>query len=154
MKDPNVQKEWAIIDAVFKDHNEVVAVETHEETEYLHKEHGEYDSLSLDNSGNVKITRHPAKFSTSKTVSEGAIDSRPITCIDTTYTQKDVIKMLLASHNNSLVTSLEGMKQKEAKKPCLNAESHLFGQCFECVKTKGWNKAITESQELIKNSLT
>ena len=68
--------------------------------------------------------------------------------------QVEVLPAFTASHNNSLVGRLEGLKQKEAKKPCLNAESHLFGQCFECVKTKGWNKAITESQELIKNSLT
>lgn len=136
MKDPNVDKEWAIIDAVFKDHNEVVAVETHEETEYLHKEHGAYDSLSLDNSGNVKITRHPAKFSTSKTVSEGAIDSRPITCIDTTYTQKDVIKMLLASHNNSLVEKLQSMQSTGLCQPI---------DCRDCV--------LEEAIELIKNSL-
>jgi len=85
-----------IVDAVFKDSNKVICVEAHEETEYLHKENGAYDSLTLDESGNVKITRHPAKFSTSKTMSEGAIDSRVVTAVSKTYRQKDVIEILIA----------------------------------------------------------
>lgn len=40
------------------------------------------------------------------------------------------------------------------KRQCLNAESHLFGQCFECAKNKGFNRARTEIETALSAELT
>ena len=40
-------------------------------------------------------------------------------------------------------------EQKKPQGKCLNAESHLFGSCFECKKIDGFNSAISQMRENI-----
>ena len=50
----------------------------------------------------------------------------------------------LTSDRLSLVEWAEGMMPKLPTKPCLNAEMHTFGKCFNCENTKGYRQALTD----------
>ena len=83
-----------IVEAIFKDSDKIIAVETKTETEFLHVTYPAHVSVSL--CGNVVVYHDvPAKYATSTTVSEGAVDSREVTTTEKKYTQSDVVKMLL-----------------------------------------------------------
>jgi len=48
--------------------------------------------------------------------------------------------------------ALDALPEEEnlPKSKCINAESHLFGFCLECEKTKARNSALTQSRENIE----
>jgi hypothetical protein len=103
-----------ILGAVFADSNKLVAVESHEETEYLHRE-GAKISVSFENGLKV-YTKIPEKYQTSRVVSEGAVDSRPVTVIDKQYSQREVVELLLTSHTKAILTNMiERMKGEQEK---------------------------------------
>jgi len=92
-----------ILKAVFKNSDTVVAIETARKDEWLHRELG-YDSMSLDDKGNVRITSIHDKYHVSETVSEGAIDHREVEIVKQEYKQSDIVRLLLQAREEWLRT--------------------------------------------------
>lgn len=66
---------------------------------------------------------------------------------DGTHAIKSFILSLRQSDREAVVKMIEEMTQALPKSECLNAESHLFGSCFQCEKIKGWNSALSTLKE-------
>ena len=82
-------------DKVFADafsrNNPVIQAKGHYEKEYLHKTYPAHASLQKDGSWEER----PAKFDTSRTVSEGAVDEREIYVTEKQWRMDEVIKEFL-----------------------------------------------------------
>lgn len=50
-----------------------------------------------------------------------------------------------------LIRNIEALRMELSKSKCRNAESELFGRCFSCENTKGYNRALDDVLETIKN---
>lgn len=59
--------------------------------------------------------------------------------------KKDELRQSYLSLIDNLIEREEGEKQELPKTECINAENHLFGSCFQCEKTKGFNSAKQET---------
>ena len=114
-----------IVEAIFKDSDKNIAVETKTETEFLHITYPAHISVSLR--GDVVVYHDvPAKYATSTTVSEGAVDSREITIVEKRYTQSDVVKMLLqAERKRCDEMYAEGYKQGKFDKEMETTHPHI-----------------------------
>lgn len=51
---------------------------------------------------------------------------------------------------DTLIKELEGLKIALPKSECRNAENEMFGRCFNCEKTRGFNLGVDAAIELIK----
>lgn len=75
--------------------------------------------------------------------------SKPLTKI------KSFIRTLLARSLEEQRVRIERFckenKQSKPKQKCINAENHLFGSCFACVKIDGYNQALEEVLQIIQN---
>jgi len=60
------------------------------------------------------------------------------------------IKDFTLSEAHELLREMEEVKWKLPEKPCLNAESRMFGQCFNCMETNGRNAGLSAAQEIIR----
>lgn len=56
-------------------------------------------------------------------------------------------KLLTLTHSieKKHVEQLAKMKQTLPKEKCINAEMMMFGRCFDCQKTNGYNQALTDA---------
>jgi hypothetical protein len=64
----------------------------------------------------------------------------------TYYDIEQFIHQLLTSKSEQM----EGEKRTIPGRVCINAESHLFGKCFQCEESKGFNAGISACIELLK----
>src|SRR3990167_8892307 len=60
------------------------------------------------------------------------------------------LRKSLANLIQSQIEAIEGERQDLPKSPCINAESHLFGSCFQCEKIKGHNAALDTAITILK----
>lgn len=51
---------------------------------------------------------------------------------------------------DGVIDMLEGMRVELPKEACTNLESHIYGSCFECERTKGRNDTLDRVIEKIK----
>lgn len=68
------------------------------------------------------------------------------------------VKAHIASTISLILTSLKGelkiMEQSLPNSKCRNAESEMFGKCFDCEKTKGYNVALSDVSTLLSETIS
>lgn len=69
---------------------------------------------------------------------------------DATEELINFIRSLLSQERTKVREVIKGMKQKKPKDKCINAESNLFGRCFDCTKIDGYNDALTDLLSKLK----
>jgi hypothetical protein len=54
----------------------------------------------------------------------------------------------------AVVEEIESLQQSLPKGKCRNAESEIFGRCFDCEKTKGYNLALSDLSSHLQEVIT
>ena len=84
----------------------------------------------------------------------GSVNGDYFRDFDTPTKVKAYIATTLSLLLKSIKEELEIMEQSLPNSKCRNAESEMFGRCFDCEKTKGYNSALSDISTLISETIS